>query len=149
MNQIKSFHRHSEKRQSKRGNENDRLCKSNPAIFLASSVEEHRKLTIEEIHELQIRVLLRIIRVRVCAGVFLRLVIVHRVKRRQAQISKVIEIEEFGVGEERKFGIEVERVLLLLLLLHGLIIGRGDRVQILEVLGEVGGATAVEFGHGG
>lgn len=105
--------------------------------------KSHCELTIKEIQELQIRVLLHIGR-----GL-LSLVIVHRVKRRQTQVSQLIEIKEFRVGEKRQFRIEAERLLLLLLLLHSLVVRRGDRVQVLEVLGEVGGATAVEFGHGG
>lgn len=60
----------------------------------------------------------------------------------------MVKIKELGIGEERQFSVEVERVLLLLLL-YGLVIGRWDRVQVLKVLGEVGGATAIEFGHGG
>ena len=106
----------------------------------SSDAKAHCKLTIEEVQKLQVRVLFSIL---------LRLIIVHRVKRRQVQVSKLVEIEELGVGEKRQFGIEVERILLLLLLLHSLVIRRGDRVQVIEVLGEVGGATAVVFGHGG
>jgi len=116
----------------------DDTCQCIPASWSSETI---LLLTIKEIQELQIRVLLRTVRV------VLQFVIIHRVERRQVQFSELVEIKELGVGEERQFSVEVERVLFLLLL-HSLVIGRWNRVQVIEVLGEVGGATAIEFGHG-
>lgn len=59
----------------------------------SSDAKAHCKLTIEKVQELQVRVLFCIARVR------LRLVIVHRVERREVQVSKLVEVKELGVGE--------------------------------------------------
>ena len=55
-----------------------------------------------------------------------------------------VKIEELCVGEESQFRIKE----VLVLLLDGLVTGRGEGVQLVQILGEIGGTTPVEVGHG-
>lgn len=72
--------------------------------------------------------------------------LIHRVESGQTEICELVEVKELGVGEQSEFSVEVVRGLLLLLL-QSLVVRRRNRVQIIDVLGEVGGTTPVVVGH--
>lgn len=73
------------------------------------------------------------------------LLVFSREWRQTAKVGEFVELEELGIGEQSQVLI-VEGGLLLLLLLS-LVIRRGDRVQVIEVLREVGHATPIVVGH--
>lgn len=60
---------------------------------------------------------------------------------------QVVEVEEFGIREHRQLFIEIERFLLLLLLLDRLFKRRRNRIEILEELREVGRSSPIVSGH--
>lgn len=70
-------------------------------------------------------------------------VVVDRYVARDVARSHVVEVQELGVGEESQLRVEVEGLLLLLLLLHGLIVWRRDGIQIVQILREIGRTTTV------
>lgn len=74
------------------------------------------------------------------------LLVFWREWRQTAEVGEFVELEELGIGEQSQVFI-VEGGLLLLLLLLGLVIRRGNRVQVIEVLREVGHATPIVVGH--
>lgn len=111
---------------------------SGPSKSTQRQVRARTSLTIvQEVQKVRVRIV----------GLFhsLRLLI-DRVKIRQAKVRELVEIEELSIGEQSKFRIKVIRGLLLLLL-QSLVVRRGDRVQIIDVLGKVRRATAVVVGH--
>lgn len=62
-----------------------------------------------------------------------------------ADISSRVKIEELCVREQSEFGVDIEpQIVWLCCLLEG----RGQGVQLIEILREVGRTTPVEFGHG-
>lgn len=98
------------------------------------------RLTIEEVQEFQVSVLFHF------WNGFFRIAILYRVESRQTQVPEIVKVEKLGVGKKGELGIEVEGVLLLLLLL-GLVVGRGDGIQVIDVLRVVGEATRIVSGH--
>lgn len=70
------------------------------------------------------------------------LLVFWREWRQTAKVGEFVELEELGIGEQSQVLI-VEGGLLLL----SLIIRRGDRVQVIEVLRKVGHATLIVVGH--
>lgn len=96
----------------------------------------------QELQEFHIGILCRLVR----DGLDGRRLLINGIEGRQTEVAKLVEIQELGVREESQFLVEVESVLLLALL-HSLVVGRRDGVQVIEVLSEVGGAAPVEVGH--
>lgn len=116
-----------------------------PLVRVCASVKKdelscHARLTIvQEVQELHLRI-------TVCIGSGVLLAIVRIERSRKIQVPKFVEVEELGVSEQGEFGVDVERVLLLLLL-HSLVIRRRNRVQRIEVLREVGRSSPIVAGH--
>lgn len=118
----------------------------NPTSFLA-------RPTIQKIQKLHIRILRRL----VGNGLDGRGLLIDGIKGGLGEIGsrELVEIEKIGVGElrgelgvceESQLLIEIEQVLLLALL-HRLVVGRWNGIQVLQVLGQVRRTAPVEAGH--
>lgn len=109
--------------------------------------------TIQKIQKLHIRILRRL----VGNGLDGRGLLIDGIKGGLGEIGgrELVEIEKIGVGElrgelgvseESQLLIEVEQVLLLALL-HRLVVGRWNGIQVLEVLSQVRRTAPIEVGH--